>query len=84
MKIKENEKRDEYLDLARELKKLWNMKMTVIPIERSPNAWYRELEELEIERSSKPQHCQIGQNIEKNPGDMRRVALPQTPVKAIS
>ena len=32
MKIKENEKKDEYFDLARELKKLWNMKVTMIPI----------------------------------------------------
>ena len=32
MKIKENEKRDNYLDLARELKTLWGMRMTVIPI----------------------------------------------------
>ena len=32
VKLKESEKRDNYLDLARELKKLWNMKMTVILI----------------------------------------------------
>ena len=33
MKIKANENRDNYLDLSRELKKkLWNMKVTVIPI----------------------------------------------------
>ena len=32
VKLKENEKRDKYLDLPRDLKKLWNMKMTVIPI----------------------------------------------------
>ena len=32
IKLKECEKRDEYLDLARELKKLWNMKVTIIPI----------------------------------------------------
>ena len=32
IKLKECEKRDKYLDLARELKKLWNMKMTIIPI----------------------------------------------------
>ena len=32
MKLKECEKRDKYLDLARELKKLWNMKVTIIPI----------------------------------------------------
>ena len=29
---KKSEKRDKYLDHARELKKLWNMKVTVIPI----------------------------------------------------
>ena len=32
VKLKESEKRDKYLDLVRELKKLWNMKMTVILI----------------------------------------------------
>ena len=32
LKLKLNKKRYEYLVLAREQKKLWNMKMTVIPI----------------------------------------------------
>ena len=32
LKLKECEMRDKYLDLARELKKLWNMKVTIIPI----------------------------------------------------
>ena len=32
MKIKENEKRDKYLDLARELRKQLNIRVTVIPI----------------------------------------------------
>ena len=32
IKLKECEKRDKCLDLARELKKLWNMKVTVVPI----------------------------------------------------
>ena len=32
VKTKEDEKKDKYLDLAREVKKLWNMKMTLIPI----------------------------------------------------
>ena len=32
VKLKESEKRDNYLDLARELKKLRNMKVTVISI----------------------------------------------------
>ena len=29
---KENEKKDKYLDLARELKKLWNIKVAIVPI----------------------------------------------------
>ena len=32
IKVKECEKRDNYLDLARELKKLWNMKVSVVPL----------------------------------------------------
>ena len=32
IKLKECEKKDKYLDLARELKKLWYMKVTIIPI----------------------------------------------------
>ena len=31
IKLKESEKKDKYLDLARELKKLWNMQVTIIP-----------------------------------------------------
>ena len=32
IKLKECEKKDKYLDFARELKKLWNMTVTIIPI----------------------------------------------------
>ena len=32
IKLKDCEKKDKYLDLARELKKLWNMQVTSIPI----------------------------------------------------
>ena len=32
IKLKECEKKDKYLDLARELKKLWNMQVTIIQI----------------------------------------------------
>ena len=32
IKLKECEKKDKYLELARELKKLWNMQVTIIPI----------------------------------------------------
>ena len=54
VKIKENEKRDEYLDLARELNKLWNIKVKVILIVigalgTTPKGLVKELEELEIE-----------------------------------
>ena len=35
-KIKENDMREKYLGLVRELKKLWNMKVTVIPIAIGP------------------------------------------------
>ena len=30
--LKESEKKDKYLDLARELKKLWDTKVTIVPI----------------------------------------------------
>ena len=58
VKIKENEKRDKYLDLAREFKKLWNMKVTVIlviivALISIISGLVRELEELEIERQTK-------------------------------
>ena len=32
LNLKESEKKDKYLDLAWELKKLWNIKVTIIPI----------------------------------------------------
>ena len=32
VKLKESEKKDKYLDLVRELNKLWNMKLTIITI----------------------------------------------------
>ena len=32
IKLKESEKKDKYLDLAKELKKLWNIKVTIVPI----------------------------------------------------
>ena len=32
IKLKASEKKDKYFDLVKELKKLWNMKVTVIPV----------------------------------------------------
>ena len=88
VKIKENEKRDKYLNLARERKKnnkkLWNMKMTMIPIvfcalgtipKRTGGHGNK--------RTSRnhPDYCiaKIDQNTEKSPGDLRRLAVTQTP-----
>ena len=56
VKLKENEKRDKYLDIDRELKKkLWNMKVTVIQIITGALATLTKglmmyLEDLEIQR----------------------------------
>ena len=53
IKLKENEKKYKYLDLARELKKLWNTKVTIIPIVISAfgtvtNILLKWLQDLEI------------------------------------
>ena len=53
LEIKESRKRDKYLDLASELKRLWNMKVTMIPVVIGalgtvPKELERGLEELEI------------------------------------
>ena len=53
VKLKEGEKRDEYLELARELKKLWNMKVTLMPIviralRTIPKESVKELMDLEM------------------------------------
>ena len=73
IKLKEFEKKDKYLDLARELEKLWNMKVKIIPIVIS--AFYTVTKGL-------LKGLENGQNTEKSPGDSRRPAVTQTPVKA--
>ena len=91
VKLKESEKKDKYLDLAKELKKKQNMKMTVIPILISalstvPKGLVKGLENLEKNWISgdHPNYniIKIGQNTEKSPGDLRRLAVTQTLVKA--
>ena len=56
--VKESEKRDKYLDFARELKKLWNMKVTEIALVFGPpctvtKKLVEELEDLEKRRRMK-------------------------------
>ena len=53
IKLKKCEKKDKYLDLARKLKKLWNMQVTIIPIVISAfgtvtKGLLKRLEDLEV------------------------------------
>ena len=127
--LKECEKKDKYLDLARELKKIWNMKVTIIPIVIGTfgtvtKGLLKGLEDFEIRGRVKtikttallrtariprrvletwadllslktqvlrnkrmsgdhPNYSisDNGQNPEKSPGDLRRLAVTQSPVK---
>ena len=90
IKLKECEKRDKYLDLARELKKLWNMKVTIIVIVIGAfgtvtKGLLKGLEDFGSWRPSgdHPNNSIIenGQNTEKSPGDLRRLAITQSQVK---
>ena len=58
IKLKECEKKDKYLGLARELEKLWNMKVTIIPIVigafgTETKGLLKEMEDLEVSRRVK-------------------------------
>ena len=81
IKLKECEKKDKYLDLARELKILWNMQVTIIPIVIGAfgtviKGLLKGLEDLEVGGRG-----ETIQTTEKNPGDLRRLAVTQTSVK---
>ena len=90
IKLKECEKKDKYLDLARELKKLWNMKVTIVPIVIGAfgtitKGLLKGLEDLEVGGTGRDYPndsiTKNGQNTEKSPGDLRRLAVTQIPVK---
>ena len=76
LKLKENEKKDNYLDLTRELEKNC--------VQYSHQGTCTETGRLGKKRTSEehPNYSfiNIGQNTEKSAGDLRRVALTQTPV----
>ena len=87
LKVKESKKKDKYLDLARELKKLWNLKY----IWSARNSYQRidtETGGLGNKRASgdHPNYSiiKISQNTEKSSGDLRRLAVILTPMKTIS
>ena len=89
IKLKQCEKRDKYLDLARELIKVWNMKLTIIPIVigalgTETKALLKGLEDLEvggrvetIETTTLKRTARILRRVLKTWGDL----LSQTPVK---
>ena len=87
IKLKECEKQDKYIDLARELKKLWNMKVTIIPIVIGAfgtvtKGLLKGLDDLEVGgRGETIQTTATEKNTEKSPGDLRRLAVTQSPVK---
>ena len=90
IKLKECEKKDKYLDLARKLKKkLWNMQVSIIPIVirafgTVTKGLLKGLDDLEVGGRVDPSINYIienGQSTEKSPGVLRRLAVTQTPVK---
>ena len=85
VKLMESIKGDKYLDLAREMKKIWNMKVTVIPIVNGLNMIGTGAEEIGNKKTNgdHPNYSivDISQTIKRSPGDLRRLAVTQTPVK---
>ena len=88
VKLEENEKKNKYQDFAKERKKLWSMKMTVIPtvigaLGTVTKGLIKGLEDLEINGTSgdHPNYTviKISQNTEKSPGYSRRLTVTQTP-----
>ena len=79
-----------YLDFTREQRNLVNMRLTVIPIVtgmlgRVLNGLESGLKEFEIagriDIIQTTALLKIGQNIEKSPSDLSRLAVTQSPVK---
>ena len=91
VKLKEREKGDKFLDLAMELKKLWNMKVKIISIVIGAfgtvtKKLLKRLEDLFGNNGKSGNHLNVyiiwnGENTEKSPGDLRRFDVTQTPVK---
>ena len=85
MNLKESEKKDKYLDLARELKKkpMEHESNDVCPIVIGPLGTMTKglLKGLEDYRDyPNNSSAKNGQNTETSPGDLSRLAVTQTPV----
>ena len=89
VKTKESEKRDKFIDLTWELKKLWNMKVTVIPIVIGALGTISKVLIKGLEDKNQRMNrshsdysiIKIGQNPEESAGGLRRLAVTQTRVK---
>ena len=89
IKLKECQKRDKYLDLARELKKLWNIIPIVIgAFGTVTKGLLKGLEDLEVGRRVETiqttallKTARILRRVLEAWGDLRRLAVTQSPVK---
>ena len=84
VELKESEKKDKYMDLARELKKHWNRKRTVIPIVIGAfgtvtKGLIQGLEDLKIRSGDYLNYSivKIGQSTKKSLGDLRRLTVTE-------
>ena len=75
VEMKEIKKRYKCLDLARELKRLWNMKVTVIPVVIGVPVTVTKGLVLGLKGEGRPSWLPIGPNSEKNPRDVARLAV---------
>ena len=84
VKLKESKKRDKYLDLAKEMVNVWNMKVMVIQIVIGRARYSHQMLRIETgglrnKRTSRdyPNHSigEISRISEMSPGDSKRLAL---------
>ena len=89
LKIKESEKTDKYLDLARGMKNLWNMRVTAIPMVVDALGTVHEGLEKNGETGKSKKNWdhkdvsipEIDQNTKKSPGELRRFTVTLIPLK---
>ena len=83
VKLKENEKKNKYLDLARGLKKLYNSKVTITSIiigvlGTANKGLMQGLGNIRVSGDHPNYYIiEIGQNTEKSPEDLRRLKAHQ-------
>ena len=89
VKIKENEKIAKNLDLAKEQKQTLELEVdgntnTIWWPWNGLKGFGKNLEELEVRGRNKTSHTtvEISQNTQKSPGELRKLAVTQTPGKA--